>query len=58
VRSCSRRITKPVLDPAAGYDDEIVSTEDGWQIANRTFTMVHVTADIGARLVTTWASDL
>jgi hypothetical protein len=40
------------------YDDEIVSTKDGWRIATRAFTMVYVTADIGARLVTTSASDL
>jgi hypothetical protein len=32
------------------YDDDVVTAPDGWRIARRTFTMVHLTADIGAPL--------
>ncbi|HEY8057689.1 MAG TPA: nuclear transport factor 2 family protein [Acidimicrobiales bacterium] len=30
------------------YDDELVDTDDGWKIAHRRFTMVHLDMGIGA----------
>ena len=30
------------------YDDELVDTDDGWKIARRRFTMVHLDMGIGA----------
>jgi 3-phenylpropionate/cinnamic acid dioxygenase small subunit len=30
------------LNPSGFYDDELIQTPDGWRIARRLFTMVHV----------------
>ncbi|MBV9952734.1 MAG: nuclear transport factor 2 family protein [Acidimicrobiia bacterium] len=33
---------RPGLNPIGFYDDELVRTDDGWRIAARRFTMVHL----------------
>jgi 3-phenylpropionate/cinnamic acid dioxygenase small subunit len=33
------------------YDDQLVPTEDGWKIARRHFTMVHLRLDVGPSAV-------